>query len=91
MQVLLYSVNIYANQHCNNPNQHGLPHLIFRIHLTCRGANLSGRGLTLDIIIPDVCQVPVSMLSFSRVGLVFTFCSTCKLINVVKLSLRKYI
>ena len=49
------------------------------------------RGLTLDIIIPDVCQVPVSMLSFSRVGLVFTFCSTCKLINVVKLSLRKYI
>ena len=49
------------------------------------------RGLTLDIIIPDVCQVPVSMLSFSRVGLVFTFCSTCKLINVVKLSLGKYI
>ena len=40
------------------------------------------RGLTLDIIVPDVCQVPVSMLSFSRVGLVFTFCNTCKLINV---------
>ena len=49
------------------------------------------RGLTCDRIILDVCQVPVSMLSFPRVGLVLTFCSTCKLINVVKLSLRKYI
>ena len=47
------------------------------------------RGLTLDIIIPDVCQVPMSMLSFSRVGLVFTFCSTCKLINVVKVEFEK--
>ena len=85
-------MNIYANQHRNNPNIEWFPTFdIQNLSEVVQTQVAQNRGLTLDIIIPDVCQVPVSMLSFSRVGLVLTFCSTCILINVVKLSLSKYI
>ena len=85
-------MNIYANQHRNNPNLAWFPTFdIQNLSEVVQTQVAQNRGLTLDVIIPDVCQIPVSMLSFSMVGLVLTFCSTCKLINVVKLSLRKYI
>ena len=67
---LLYSVNIYANQHRqgqhrNNPNLAWFP--TFDIQNSSEVVQTQvaqNRGLTLGIIIPDVCQVPVSMLSF---------------------------
>ena len=58
----LYSVNIYANLHHNNPNLAWFPTFdeveIQNSSEVVQIKVAQNRGLTLDIIIPDVCQVP---------------------------------